>query len=417
MGKLTDVELRNWIKAGKPVAKSDGDGLTFTLSAKGTAAWTLRYRFGGKAKELTLGRYPDLTLTKSRELAAEKRVEIRRGVDVGEALQDQKQADKLAAALDKTGTVRALYEEWFSRHIEGQRANPEQVAGVFALHILPIIGNKQVPDVRPADVDKMLRPLSDRGIFRTAAKALQLTKRLFDYAMKRHLITANPATPFNWTDIGGKTGPRSRVLSRAELVAFFKAMKETPNYPAYSAAALKLLLALGVRKMELLKATWGEFDLKAGEWHLPAERTKTEAAIRIPLSPWVVAILKEQRARGHNAYVFPVLRIAPGKTTGYMGETTLNHALYMLQSDLEAFTVHDLRRTTRTHLAALGVAPYIAEICLNHKPKGIEAVYNVHDYFEERRVALNAISDLLAECEKGDARKVIPIKQRTPKKA
>lgn len=63
MGKLTDVELRNWIKAGKPVAKSDGDGLTFRLSAKGTAAWTLRYRFGGKAKELTLGRYPDLTLS------------------------------------------------------------------------------------------------------------------------------------------------------------------------------------------------------------------------------------------------------------------------------------------------------------------------------------------------------------------
>lgn len=417
MGKLTDVELRNWIKAGKPVAKSDGDGLTFTLSAKGTAAWTLRYRFGGKAKELTLGRYPDLTLTKARELAAEKRVEIRRGVDVGEALQDQKQADKLAAALDKTGTVKALYEEWFSRHIEGQRASPEQVAGVFALHILPIIGNKQLADVRPADVDKMLRPLSDRGIFRTAAKALQLSKRLFDYAMKRHLITANPATPFNWTDIGGKTGPRSRVLSRAELVAFFKAMKETPNYPAYSAAALKLLLALGVRKMELLKATWDEFDLTAGEWHLPAERTKTDAAIRIPLSSWVVAILKEQRARGHNAYVFPVLRLAPGKTTGYMGETTLNHALYMLQSDLEAFTVHDLRRTTRTQLAALGVAPYIAEMCLNHKPKGIEAVYNVHDYFEERRAALFALSDLLAECEKGDAKKVIPIKQRTPKKA
>jgi integrase len=100
-----------------------------------------------------------------------------------------------------------------------------------------------------------------------------------------------------------------------------------------------------------------------------------------------------------------------------MGETSLNHALYILQSSLPAFTVHDLRRTARTHLAALGVAPYIAEMCLNHKPKGIEAVYNVHDYFEERRAALFALSDLLAECEKGDVDKVIPIKQRTPKKA
>jgi len=411
VGKLTDVELRNWIKAGAPIVKTDGDGLTFTLSAKGTAAWTLRYRFAGKAKELTLGRYPDLTLTKARELAAEKRVEVAKGIDVAEAKQNQKRAAARAAVLAKTETVQALYDDWYGRQIEGQRKEPKQVSGVFTLHILPKLGRLQVTEVRPADVDAMLRPLTDRGIVQTARKALQLTKALFDYAMKRHIIAANPAAPYGWKDLGGKVGPRSRVLSRAELVKFFKAMQTQPNFPPHSAAALKLLLATGVRKMELLKATWDEFDLAAGEWHIPAERTKTEEAIRIPLSPWVLAVLKEQAARRFNAYVFPMQRTMPGKTTGHMSETTLNHALYMLQSDLDPFTVHDLRRTARTHLAALGVAPYIAEMCLNHKPaKGIEAVYNVHDYFEERRAALGALADLLAQCEKGKADKVIPIK-------
>jgi len=411
MGKLSDIELRNWIKAGQPITKTDGDGLSFSLSAKGTAAWTLRYYFAGKQKELTLGRYPDLSLTEARKLAAEKRVEVNRGVDVALAKQNRIEADKLAALVAKTDTVKALYEDWFARQIEEQRKEPKQVSGVFALHILPIIGNKEVTDIKPADIDRLLRPLSDRGVFQTARKVLQLTKTLFNYAMKRHLVIANPAAPFNWKDIGGKAGPRSRVLSRAELVKFFKAMKDTPNFPPYSAAALKLLLALGVRKMELLTATWDEFDLTAGEWHIPGERTKTEAAIRIPLSPWVIAILEEQRARSFNDYVFPMQRTMPGKTTSHLSETTLNHALYMLQSDLEPFTVHDLRRTARTHLAALGIAPHIAEMCLNHKlAKGIEAVYNVHDYFEERREALAALSDLLTECEKGKADKVIPIK-------
>lgn len=415
VGKLTDVELRNWIKAGLPVVKTDGDGLTFTLSAKGTAAWTLRYRYAGKAKELTLGRYPDLTLTKAREMAAEKRVDVCRGRDVAAEKQSQKEADKLAALVAKSDTVKALYDDFYARQIEGQRKNPEQVGGVFALHILPAIGSKAVTEIRPLDIDRMLRPIVDRGIFRTAVKVLQLTKALFNFAMKRHIVTSNPAAPFNWQDIGGETGPRSRVLTKTEVAKFFKAIRDTPNFAPYSAAALKLLLALGVRKMELLKATWDEFDLKAGEWHLPAERTKTEAAIRIPLSPWVVSILKEQKERGHNAYVFPVLRIAPGKTTRYMGETTLNHALYMLQSDLDPFTVHDLRRTARTHLAALGVAPYIAEMCLNHKPKGIEAVYNVHDYFEERKAALGSLANLLNQCEKGNPDKIIPIKQSRKK--
>ncbi|HEU4376600.1 MAG TPA: Arm DNA-binding domain-containing protein, partial [Telluria sp.] len=52
---LTDIQLRQWKKLGEPVAKSDGDGLTFTLSKAGTASWTLRYYVNGKRKELTLG--------------------------------------------------------------------------------------------------------------------------------------------------------------------------------------------------------------------------------------------------------------------------------------------------------------------------------------------------------------------------
>ncbi len=415
MGNLTDVELRNWIKAGQPVAKADGGGLTFTLSAKGTSAWILRYRHAGRPRELTLGRYPDMSLAKAREVAAEKRVQIRQGIDVAE----EKQAAKAAVARSRLGTVAALYDDFFARQIADRRKKPERVAALFTLHILPKLGSKQVESVKPADIDAMLRPLLDRRVHRTAMAALQMTKALFAYAMKRHLIAANPAAPFNSTDVGGELGPRSRVLSKGELVQFFKAMRDTPNYPLHSAAALKLLLALGVRKMELLKATWDQFDLESGEWHLPADQTKTDAPIRIPLSPWVVQILEDQRNRQvrHNPYVFPVQRMAPGKTTRYMGETTLNHALYMMQTDLAPFTVHDLRRTARTHLAALGVAPHIAEMCLNHKLKGIEAVYNVHDYFAERRAALVALSDLLADCEKNDGKKVVPIRQRAGKKS
>lgn len=411
MGKLNDVQLRNWIKAGEALIKTDGEGLAFTLSAKGTAAWVLRYRIGGKLKELTLGRYPELSLTKAREMAAAKRVDVRQGIDVAQEKQARKAAARLDALTAKTRTVEALYADFFARQIAGQWKDSDQVASLFRLHILPRLGYRQVIDVRPADIDMILRPLADRQVIRTAGKVLQLTKRLFDYAMTRKLIDANPAAPFSHRDIGGKTGPRSRVLSRAELATLFEAMRKTPNFPPHVVAAVKLLLALGVRKGELLRATWDEFDLTEGVWRIPAERTKTVAAIRIPLDPWAIEVLNEQAAKSQNLYVFPALRLSPGKTTGYMGEATINQALYRLQSDIEPFTVHDLRRTARTHLAALGVPPYVAELCLNHKLKGIAAVYDVHDYFEERRAALSAWASLLVECERGEIDKVIPIKQ------
>ena len=52
--------------------------------------------------------------------------------------------------------------------------------------------------------------------------------------------------------------------------------------------------------------------------------------------------------------------------------------------------LHDLRRTCRTGLAALGVFEIVAERCLNHAKKGMTAVYDVHVYEDEKRNALEA---------------------------
>jgi hypothetical protein len=66
-------------------------------------------------------------------------------------------------------------------------------------------------------------------------------------------------------------------------------------------------------------------------------------------------------------------------------------------------------------LAKLGVAPHVAEACLNHKPRGVEGVYNRHSYFAERRAALQAWSDLLAQIEAGKSN-VVPIRGKHPAK-
>lgn len=56
--------------------------------------------------------------------------------------------------------------------------------------------------------------------------------------------------------------------------------------------------------------------------------------------------------------------------------------------DVPNFTIHDFRRTARSHLAALGVDPVVAECCLNHRIKGVEGIYNRYQYFDERKQAL-----------------------------
>ena len=83
--------------------------------------------------------------------------------------------------------------------------------------------------------------------------------------------------------------------------------------------------------------------------------------------------------------------------------------------DMPNFTIHDFRRTARTHLAALGVDPYVAERCLNHKLKGVEGTYNRHDYFDERKAALNEWAKLLKALEAGKPDyNVVPLKKARP---
>jgi integrase len=127
---------------------------------------------------------------------------------------------------------------------------------------------------------------------------LRLTKKLFDYAIKRHLTTTNPASAFDIADAGGKETARDRALSRPELARLFEAMRTTKGFSIQNHHTFKLLLMLAVRKSELTEAKVNEFDLEHQVWRLPATRTKTGVGIEIPLPDSAVTALGELMVLG-----------------------------------------------------------------------------------------------------------------------
>jgi hypothetical protein len=64
-------------------------------------------------------------------------------------------------------------------------------------------------------------------------------------------------------------------------------------------------------------------------------------------------------------------------------------------SSVSNWVIHDLRRTAVTGMAALGVAPHVADKVLNHQAgtiSGVAAVYQRYEFLAERREALLAWS-------------------------
>jgi integrase len=63
------------------------------------------------------------------------------------------------------------------------------------------------------------------------------------------------------------------------------------------------------------------------------------------------------------------------------------------------WTFHDLRRTTASGMAGLGIPPHVVEAVLNHKSgtiKGVAAIYNRYSYADEKKAALEAWARKLA---------------------
>lgn len=98
---------------------------------------------------------------------------------------------------------------------------------------------------------------------------------------------------------------------------------------------------------------------------LPKERSKSGVGIVIPLPPLAIEILEELKVRALDSpYVFPNRRVSRSQ---HMGKNTINRAIAKLfgiepgrkkqppnvMDDMEYFTVHDLRRTSRSLLASL----------------------------------------------------------------
>jgi len=414
MAKLTDMEIRNWIKAGERFeGRAVGGGLYLSFrEGYAIPIWRFRYRFCGKRRVMNIGSYGTLSLADARDEAKKLSARVALGYDVaGEKQQRKGEAIARIEAEKNAYTVAQLADEYFERMIAGRWKHPNIVRSRIEKDIKPAIGSLKVEDVKPRHIDDVLKAVMKRGAPSIANDTLRWLKRMFNYAIKRHIIEYNPAAAFDPGDAGGKEKSRTRWLISEELVTLFEAMRQAPGFSVENGLSIKLLLLLAVRKGELIGAKWSEFDLDKAIWYLPAERTKTESAIDIPLPPIAVEWLRElQRLAGVSKWVLPARKMQD-RMIPHIAESTLSVALAKIKHGLEPFTIHDLRRTARTHLEALGVAPHIAERCLNHKIKGIEGIYNRHDYFEERKAALEAWAGLLLQLERGEVDKVIPIRR------
>jgi integrase len=403
---LEDLHIRRWIAAGRPLARSDGDGLTFTLSTAGAATWVLRYRFGKWRRELTLGNYPDLSLAEARKHARELRVRIDRGGDPAA----EKRIDK--TELQQTWLVREVAEDFKAKRLKpgalAEGTISDKKSDIDKV-ILPKLGSLDVRTVKATQIVHLLESTKRSWIVRR--RILLTARQVFGHACGKRLIDANPCVGIDLKAVLGNAPPvRKRImLTAAELTSLLKGA-DVALGGRENALVLKILLATCVRGNELIKARWENVDLEGGSWWVPDETVKTRQGFLVPLCPTVIGWFRQlfKLACG-SAYVLPARNCQRTKKYGdtHVSDSTLLAAVTRCfeqsRLDIRRFTPHDCRSTAKGHLRNLGVSREISEIALNHTLRGMERIYDVREEIPERRAALELWARFLADCEQGKA--------------
>lgn len=387
---LTLARLRALRPRGRRYEVADRDGLFVEVLPSGRMTWRYRYRFAGKREKLTLGAYPALGLKEARGL----HLAAWRSVLLGESPAQSKQAHlrDVRARVAQARTMADIAQPWVESVLRPASRSAWQDEAYLRRDVLPRLGRLEPREVTTADVWACVQAVRDRGHGQAARRVRNVIRRLLDYAESQGLVRGNSAQPVRPTHIAPARS-RRRILGPDELPRWFHTIQRS-RISQQNKLALHFLLLVPARKGELVKARWADVDLAAGVWDVPTQNSKNGAPIRHRLSRQALEVMRRLHAlAGGSEWVLPSPRSGGRK---HRSTSTLNQALLTVDHLPAGVVIHDLRRTIRTQLSEMGGVPAeVAELCLNHRPRGVHGVYDRSERLDERAAALQRWADRL----------------------
>jgi integrase len=363
---LTDLSLRT-LKAperGQITYVDDTlPGFGVRVSREGVKSFVLVH--GRSRTRVTLGRYPLLSLSQARGTAKKILAERTLGRHAPQTTTFETALTQYLAVAEKKNKASTFYSK----------------KRLLDVHFLPRFRHHKLTEITAADIARKLDDLSDTPS--EARHAYVALHTFFRWCERRHYVDSSPC---NRMEAPRHHVSRARVLTDGELKIV--ASKAILGATAFHKIATLLLLT-GQRR--------GQIAALRGEWIDRTSRTilfppavmKSNREHQVPYGPKAAAILHELPETGllfpaegtdkpFNAFSKP--KIAFDKECGATG-----------------WTLHDLRRTMRTALARLKVAPHVAERILDHRlGTEVEAIYDRYLYLDEMREAIERWEEHIA---------------------
>ncbi len=374
--KLTVLKIQNFKPREKPYKKSDGIGLYILIEPNGAKYWRLAYRFQGRQKTEALGVYPEVSL----HLAREKASNLKRILSDGKDPSLIRNSNKALAIYESSYTFQLIAKEWFSKqekcwtetHVNDVRRRLEK-------NIYPKIGHLPINSITPTIVLEAVRIIENRKSYDLAHRVLGVCGQVFRYGVSIAKCDSDPTR-----DLKGALTPHTQKHQNAippeKLPVLMKDIRSYQQMGTFQTMiGLELMTHTFVRTGELIKAKWPEFNFEKATWKIPASRMKMKREHLVPLTTYVISLLKMLKDSSESEYVF-----AGRNCEKHISTNTLLFALYELGYKGK-MTGHGFRSVASTVLNENGFRPDIIEKQLAHLDSNkVRAAYNRAEYWTER---------------------------------
>ncbi len=353
---------------------TDVTGLALKVTPKGKKTFLVQYRPGGRGtttRKIFIGPYGQVSLHKAK---TEAKSILGLRADGRDPALERRQAKQLSIS-DKFADVAA---DFLAKHAS-QNRTVDETSRILKSDVLPKWGKRSIHELGKRDVNYLLDTVVARGSHVMANRTLATLRKLFNWCLSRGIITASPCEGISAPH---REKARDRVLSDDELITILRTARQMGG--AFG-ATIQMLILTAQRRNEVSEMTWDELDLDNDLWTIPGSRTKNEKPHFVHLSSQAKTVLASLTHIG--SFVFT----STGKTP-FSGFSKSKKRLDEL-SGVTDWRLHDIRRTVTSGMAQLGIQPHIADKILNHQSgtiSGVAAVYQRHEFLNERKTALDA---------------------------
>lgn len=380
-------------------------GFGLRVEASGRKSFFFFVKANGKPEFRSLGQFPDIDVQKAREAAKLWAGRLSNWKLTGFEGPSPFEKEKRTNAP----TFQQLIDAYVERHVKQTANRPEHaeanVRWIVKKHFSGWLA-RPIDSIGIEDVLLLKNEVGKEHKY-MANRLVETVRCVFNWSAANRegkvnfWPAQNPAKDIEFF----KEKTRDRFLQPDELLKFNAALEKEPHRDLRD--FLKLALATGARKSDILGARWTDIKFELLTWHVP---TSKSGAYDVSLTPAALEVLERRRKEIPDSidFVFP-----SHSKCGHVTDLKKAWDKFRKRAGIPDVRLHDMRRTRGSYLAISGASLQQIGRALGHRSLGSTQIYaRLHD--SAVRKALEA-GDQTMERMMAEARKRMKRQARKPK--